>query len=424
MSAEKLSTFKSELAKYIPESEVAQVTHVVTSGAKGSFYQSLNGENFLDFSSGILTNSFGHGETEITNTLAEVFGSLGNIHGRQWSGTLDFYRRLFRFLPSQNYRAVTYGDGGGYSVDRCLTEIYYHLGKKKFNLVTFDCGFHGKTIGNKLTVNTHESCSFFQTHVVPPPYCYRCPFSKQREICDLACAETVKEKLLACRAQVFLFEPILGSAVIIPPKDYWRRIEAFCKAHEILMVADEVLVGGGRMGTFLASTYYEIEPDIIILTKGLANGLPLSVILFKKFLTENKWSRRKLNYSSTFMSVPALMAMSTKLLEKIERDNILTNVKSRGEQLMSGLKKLQTKFPIIGDVRGLGLIEAIEFVTADGSPNSQVCQKIFTAAEKNFLELITPTSHVLRLAPPLNVTSKEISLGLNLLERSFEHVCK
>ena len=421
MSAEKLSTFKSELAKYLPASELSTITHVVESG-KGCYYFDTTGKNFLDCSSGICTNSFGHVDDELTNTLAEV--SIGNVHGRQWRGSLDFYRRLFRFLPSQDYRVVVYGDGGGYSVDRCLTELYYHVGKKKFNLATFDGGFHGKTIGNKLTVNPYESCSFFQTHVVSPPYCYRCPFGKQCEKCDLACADELEKQLLANRAQVFIFEPILGSEVIVPPKNYWRRIEKFCRAHEILMVADEVLVGGGRVGSFLASTYYEIEPDIIILTKGLANGLPLSVILFKKFLTENEWSRRKLNYSSTFVSVPALMAVACKVLEKIERDNILDNVKARGEQLMSGLKDLQTKFPIIGDVRGLSLIAAIEFVTGDGSPNVEACRKIFMVAEQNGLELITPTSHILRLAPPLNVTGKEISLCLNLLERSFEHVCK
>lgn len=421
MSAEKLSTFKSELAKYIPESEVEALTHVVDSG-KGSFYRDISGRNYLDFSSGIFTNSFGSGDEELNDTLRKSFGVLSNIHGRPWSGALEFYQRLFRFMPSQEYRAVIYGDGGGYSIDRALYEIYYHFGKTQFNVTTFEGGFHGKTFGAKLAMNPYEECSFFKSNVVSPPYCYRCPFKKQRKSCDLACVEAVKEKLLACRTQVFLFEPILGSAVIIPPKDYWRRIEEFCKAHEILMVADEVLVGGGRIGTFLASTYYDTEPDIIILTKGIGNGLPLSVILSKKFLTEHKWSRRKLHYSSTFMSVPALMAMSTKLLEKIERENILTNVKSRGEQLMSGLKKLQTKFPIIGDVRGLGLIEAMEFVTVDGSPNSEACRKVFRAAEANGLELIEPTSHILRVAPPLNVTEEEITLGLSLLERSIESV--
>lgn len=423
MSAEKLSTFKSELAKYIPESEVEALTHVVDSG-KGSFYRDISGRNYLDFSSGVFTNTYGAGDQELNDTLRKIFGVLSNIHGRPWSGALEFYQRLFRLLPSQNYRAVTYGDGGGYSVDRVLYEIYYHFGKTQFNVTTFDGGFHGKTFGAKLAMNPNEECSFFKSHIVSPPYCYRCPFKKQRESCDLACVEAVKEKLLACRTQVFLFEPILGSAVIIPPKDYWRRIEEFCKAHEILMVADEVLVGGGRIGTFLASTYYEIEPDIIILTKGLANGLPLSIILFKKFLTEHKWSRRKLHYSSTFMSVPALMAVACKVLEKIERDDILANVTSRGEQLFRGMKLLQKKFPVIGDVRGFGLIVAMELVTVDDSPNSEACRKIFRAAEENGLELIEPTNHILRVAPPLNVTSEEISLCLNLLERSFEHVCK
>lgn len=417
MTAQNLDKFKKELSLYVPESEAAMINHVISSG-KGSFYQDIDGKTYLDFSSGIFTNSFGHGEIEITETLAKVFGSLGNIHGRQYIGALNFYRRLFRFLPSKNYRAVIFGDGGGYTVDRCLMELFYHFDKKKYKLATFAGGFHGKTIGAKLAVNPNESCSFFSSHVVPPPYCYRCPFVKKSKTCSLECANIVEENLLACRAQVFLFEPVLGSSVIVPPENYWKRIEKFCRTNKILMVADEVLVGGGRIGTFLASTHYKICPDVIILTKGLANGLPLSLMLLDKKFTENIYSRRILNYSSTFVSLPALMAVADKVLEKIERENILDNVKMRGVQLKQGLENLQKKFPIIGDVRAIGLMAAIEFVKDD------ISRKIFLAAEQNGLELILPTSNIVRLAPPLNISAEEIELGLKLLERSLQDVCK
>ena len=207
-----LTDFKDKLSFYVPPSELATITHVVVSG-KGSFYQDADGKNFLDFTSGIFTNTFGHGDEEIKQTLAKVFGSLGNIHGRQWIGAPDFYRRLFRFLPSKDYRVVAYGDGGGYTVDRCLTELFYHFGKKTFNLMTLAGGFHGKTIGNKFAVNPNESCSFFHTHISAPPYCYRCPFGKERTTCRLECATKLEEQLLQTQAQVFMFEPVLGGAV-------------------------------------------------------------------------------------------------------------------------------------------------------------------------------------------------------------------
>ena len=419
-----LNEFKNELALYMPESEVAAVTHIVDSG-KGSFYQDITGKQYLDFSSGIFTNNFGHGDAEITNTFSEIFGSLGNIHGRQWKGTLEVCRKLFKLLPSQNYQVIFYGDGGGYSCDRCLSELFYYFGKQKYNLVTFAGGFHGKTIGNKLSLDSNESANFFKVHTVSPPYCYRCPFGKNKNSCCFECVETLKKEMLNFKAQVFLFEPILGSSIIIPPKEYWQRVEKFCHDNEILMVADEVLVGGGRVGTFLASTYYGICPDVIILTKGLANGLPLSTILFNQKLTENKFSTRHLNYSSTFIGVPALIAVLGKILEKIERDDILENVKNRGKQFINGLKILQKKYPIIGEIRGIGLMAAIEIIKNDGTfiPDVEFTKKIFSAAEKNGLEIIVPTSHILRMAPPLNVTSTEIELGLNLIERSFENVC-
>lgn len=416
-----LTDFKDKLSFYVPPSELATITHVVVSG-KGSFYQDADGKNFLDFSSGIFSNNFGHGDKEITEILAKVFGSIGNIHGRQWIGAPDFYRRLFCFLPSKDYHVVAYGDGGGYTVDRCLTELFYHFGKRPFNLLTLAGGFHGKTIGNKLAVNPKESCSFFHTHTFPPPYCYRCPFGKERTTCRLECATKLEEQLLQTQAQVFMFEPVLGGAVIVPPTEYWQRIAKFCRAHSVILVADEVLVGGGRVGTFLASTHYGITPDAIFLTKGLADGLPLSVMLLKKELTDNPYSRRELNYSSTFVNVPALMAVASKVMEKLERDNIFANVRARSEQLLHGLKNLQKKFPIIGDVRGIGLIVGVEFIHSDKSPDAEVCRKVFKSAENNGLELILPTSNVLRFAPPLNITDEEIYLCLKLFERSLHDV--
>ena len=265
--------FCRELSRYVPLSE-ATVSKIVSSG-NGSYYTTIDGKTFLDFSSGIFTNTFGHGDKEIAGAVSRTLDSISNIHGRHWVGILELCRRLFRMIPYGGYRAVFWGDGGAYAVDRVLTELYYFFEKRQYSLATFDGGFHGKTQGCKMALDDKESSAFFRASKIPAPYCFRCPYGKKRGSCSMECVSYAEEKLTQCKTEVFLFEPVLGSAVIAPPADYWQRIQNFCRTNNILMVADEVLTAGGRTGTFTACEGYGITPDVLIMTKGLANGLPL-----------------------------------------------------------------------------------------------------------------------------------------------------
>ena len=416
--------FCRELKQYVPLSEAA-ASQIVLSG-NGSYYTTIDGRTFLDFSSGIYTNTFGHSNQEIAGAVYRTLCSVSNIHGRQWAGFLELCRRLFGMIPYGDYRAVFWGDGGAYAVDRALTELYYFFGKRKYSLAAFDGGFHGKTQGCKMALDDKESSAYFSTSKIPAPYCFRCPCGKSKGICSMECVSYSEEKLAQCKADVFLFEPVLGSAVIVSPSDYWQRIQDFCRANNILMVADEVLTAGGRTGTFTACEGYGITPDVLIMTKGLANGLPLSAMLIKPSLAENPFSSRAFNYSSTFMGVPALMAAASEVLRKIESENIIANVKHRGSQLAKGLAEIQGRFPeVIGDVRSIGLMAAVEFVKDDdmSAPDYDMGKKVFASAENNGLELI-PSGHVIRLGPPLNITAEDMSLGLRLLEKSIKEAMK
>lgn len=414
--------WQNELSKYIPETEASHITHIVKEG-RGSFYTDVEGRTYLDFSSGIFTNSFGHGDPELAETLSEAFLSLANIHGRHWEGEIAAYRKLFKYLPDDDYRVVPFGDGGAYTVDRCLMEIFYALGGRPYGLATFMGGFHGKTVGARLSMARVDSV-FFSSSVIPAPYCYRCPCGKSSGACGMECADLAVRRLLECGAEVFLLEPVLGSAVIVPPEGYWQKLEAACRSYGILLLADEVLTGGGRTGYYLASTGLGLKPDGILLSKGLANGLPQSMMILRKDLLCHGWAAEAGHFHATYMGVPAMMAVVAKVLDKMERERILDNVKARGRQLLAGLKELKRQFPErIGDVRGMGLMAAVELVKdpASKEPDPALGQAVFQRAEENGLELIGG-GHILRMGPPQNVSESEIALGLQLLERSFQEV--
>ncbi len=414
--------WQNELSKYIPEDEVSHITHIVKEG-RGSFYTDVEGRTYLDFSSGIFTNSFGHGDSELAEALFEAFLSLSNIHGRHWEGEAAVYKKLFEHLPSKDYRVIPFGDGGAYTVDRCLMEIFYALGERPYRLATFNGGFHGKTVGARLSMASAASV-FFISSTIPTPYCYRCPCGKSSGLCEMECADLAIRRLLECDAEVFLMEPVLGSAIIIPPEGYWKKLELACRSYGILLLADEVLTGGGRTGHYIASTGLGLRPDGILLSKGLANGLPQSMMLLRKDLINHLRAAEAGHFHATYMGVPAMLAIADKVLDKIEREQILDNVIARGRQLLSGLKELARYFPEqIGDVRSIGLMAAVELVKDPISKEPDIAfgQAVFQRAEENGLELIAG-GHILRIGPPLNVSESEIDLGLKLLERCFQEV--
>jgi 4-aminobutyrate aminotransferase/(S)-3-amino-2-methylpropionate transaminase len=238
----------------------------------------------------------------------------------------------------------------------------------------------------------------------------------------MCCVKEICDKLKKKKTKAIIFEPIQGAGVIIPPQGFWQEIYEFCKENKIIMFADEVLTAGGRTGYFLASYgYYNITPDIISITKGLANGRPLSVLCQREFITDNQYAKRKQERSSTFASHPTNMAVATKCLELIEKENILANVRTLGNTLANYINKLKDKYENLGDSRSIGLMAGLEFVNTkkDKIPNYELCQKIFERARYNGLETIQ-SGNILRLAPPLNITKKDLLKGLDIIENSIK----
>ena len=410
-----------QLKKYLPEGCVRDDDPVPMKG-EGCKYQDENGKEYLDFSSGIFTNTFGHGCRELNRAGSRQADLLANIHGRHSAAELYFYQRLFPYLPADDYKAIPYNDGG-YAIDRGITDIINYYGKKRIGIGAFRNGFHGKTQAVKLLINETEEATFFHNFLMDFPNCYRCPCGRQREQCHMECLQCAIYKLEENEARAIIFEPIQGAGIIIPPKGYWQSLYSYCKSHGILMFADEVLTGGGRTGSYLASSCFEIVPDMIAITKGLANGKPLSLLLERDFMTHNQYAVRPLERSSTFAAHPESLAVAEKVLEILEREHIIENVCSLGVVLREELLAMAEAFECIGEVRSMGLMAAIEFVTDKGSrePFTSMGTAVFHKCRENGLETIS-TGHILRIGPPLNIGKKELLECLKLLEKSISQV--
>ena len=407
-----------ELKKYLPEGCIHDGDHIPVRGS-GCWYQDANGKQYLDFSSGIFTNSFGHGCARLIEASHMQSELLANIHGRHSEAELRFYQRLFPHLPAGDYRAIPYNDGG-YTIDRGITDIINFYDKKRIAIGAFRGGFHGKTQAAKLLINETERAALFDNFQMDYPNCFRCPWKRKRDICGMECAVSVCRELEMREAEAIIFEPIQGSGVIIPPKNFWKIVGDFCRRQGILMFADEVLTGGGRVGCYLASSYFGIVPDMIALTKGLANGKPLSVLLEREYITRNRYAMRRMERSSTFAAHPEALAVAAELLFLLKKDNILENVRNRGSDLEQGLLAIEERFSSIGDVRCIGLMAALEFVkNKEGKePDEEMGRRVLQRCRENGLETIS-SGHIIRLAPPLVINKSEIDMGISILEKSI-----
>lgn len=410
----------AKIQQYTPTG-YCQNEDIVVATAQGCRFTDISGKEYLDFTSGIFTNTFGHCFKPLIEKEIEQINKCDNIHNRRSLAELELYQALQMFMPDESYKFIPYNDGG-YAVDRALSDIINYYNKERIPIAAFRGGFHGKTMGTKLTINETAKAALFENFQLEYPNCYRCPWKKKRSNCGMICVQKTCEKLKEKGAKAIIFEVIQGAGVIIPPQGFWQKIADFCQHNNIVMFADEVLTAGGRTGYFLASYgLYHIKPDVISITKGLANGRPLSVICEKKYITENQYAKRIGERSSTFASHPVNMAVAAKNLECLRQYDIFANVQKMGDILSKELAKIKSCHQEIGDVRSVGLMGAIEFVKTQESqePYTELCRKIFYQARLNGLETIL-SGHILRLAPPLNITQKDLLEGMQILALSIK----
>jgi 4-aminobutyrate aminotransferase/(S)-3-amino-2-methylpropionate transaminase len=239
------------------------------------------------------------------------------------------------------------------------------------------------------------------------------------------CASLVRKHIAEKpNVSALVFEPVLGAAgVIVPPPGYWEQIAEACRANGVLLVADEVLTGGGRTGTFLASEALGIEPDLVVLSKGMANGFPFAVLAGRAELLRSPDAAKAGSYASTYASNPLGIAAARATLGVIERDRLTERVRELGASLDERLRALRERYEQLGDVRGAGLLAGLEFVTdkASRTPAPDIARDVYTTA----LDLGLRTSvggHIIRLAPPFTLTDAQLDDGVRILAEAIERV--
>jgi len=306
---------------------------------------------------------------------------------------------------------------------------------KRPAIIAFEDAFHGRTMMTlALTSKTHPYKGGFapfpgEVYRVPFAYCYRCSYNLKYPSCDLFCArhleDTFKRVVANEEVAAVIAEPVMGEGgFIAPPPDYFKVLIELCHKHGILFIADEVQSGFGRTGRMFASEHYGIEPDLIVTAKSLGGGLPLAAVTGRAEIMDAPAAG---GLGGTFAGNPLSCAAALATLDLFEKTNLLARANELGDRFQRRAREWQRRWPIVGDVRGLGGMQAIELVKSPESktPATDETKQITQYCYEHGLITITAGSYsnVIRILVPLVATNEQIDEGLGVLESALAAVC-
>ncbi|WP_017572537.1 aspartate aminotransferase family protein [Nocardiopsis halotolerans] len=405
--------------------EAAFGRRVFTSG-NGSTLTDMDGGTYVDLAAGALTQSLGHAHPETVEALSAQAQRLWNVHDSAFPERAELCELLARLLPSE-LDTYAFFSTGAEAVEAALRLVQRTAPPERNRIGALRHGFHGKTMGARMLVHWDVGTQSFAGNSVLgyAPHCYRCPLELEHPSCELRCASLVRRHIAEKpNVSALVFEPVQGAAgVITPPPGYWETVARACRDNGVLLVADEVLTGGGRTGSFLASEEVGVRPDLVVMAKGTANGFPFSVLAGPRELMHHPAASEPGAYASTYGGNPLGVAAATATLGVVEREALAARAKELGAVVGERLTRMRDRFPSVGDVRGLGLLHGVEFVRGHASrePAPETAREVYRAA----LDLGVRTAlggHVIRLSPPLNIDEGTLDSALDSLERALERV--
>jgi len=405
---------------------------LVVESAHGSVVTDVDGNRFIDFSSGIAVLSTGSTHPKVVAAAKTQLDKF--IH---FSYT-DFYyenlvtlaEKLCELAPGEGEKKVYWGNSGAEANEAAMKLARNYTKRPLF--LAHSGGFHGRTMGALSLTGSkpiQRKGSFPMVPEVvhfPFPYCYRCPWRQTFPECDYYCVDYFKEQYLDKFVPVedvaaYFFEPFQGEGgYVIPPPGFFKKM-SFLRKEGVLFVADEVQTGVGRSGKFFAVERFGLEPDVISFAKGIASGFPLGGIIAASEIMDS-WTPGQ--HASTFGANPVAVEAALATLEVISSERLMENAVKMGSVAMRRFKEMRERYEIVGDVRGKGLFIGVEIVKDKKSKERgvQEAQAVTRACFKDGLILILAGRNTLRVIPPLNVAREELEEGLDVIEGAITKV--
>jgi 4-aminobutyrate aminotransferase len=403
---------------------------LVAKRGRGTRVEDVDGNEFLDFAAGIAVTSTGHCHPEVVKAIQQQAAELIHMSGTDfyYEGLVELAERVSAVAPMRGPHRFYYGNSGAEAVECALKLARYYTGRQ--NVIAFFGAFHGRTMGAlSLTASKPQQKRRFAplvpgvTHV-RYPYAYRgCSGGAQaEEAFALGCARYIEEKLFKTvlppeEVAAIFVEPIQGEGgYVVAPTVFMQELRRICDRHGILLVADEVQSGAGRTGKWWAIEHTGVEPDMVCMAKGIASGMPLGICMTRAEIMDWKPG----SHASTFGGNPVSIAAALATMNVLEREGI-ANAAKVGDAMLTRLRDWPAKLPLVGDVRGRGLMIGLEIVKdqATREPAPMLRDRSVDLAFERGLLILGCGETSIRLAPPLVVHQGEADCALEILEESI-----
>jgi 4-aminobutyrate aminotransferase len=394
---------------------------LVCARGSGAVIEDVDGNLFLDFTAGIAVTATGHCHPDVVAAIQDQAAKLIHMSGTDfyYQPQIDLAQRLAEVAPGVSPKRVFFTNSGAESLEAALKLARWYTGRSR--AIAFFGAFHGRTYGamslsgSKLVHRRGFSPLVPDIHHVAfPRSCKECA----DVVAGCACVKHIEETVLKRTAPpeevaAIFVEPIQGEGgYFVSPPGFLPALRDLCDRHRILLVFDEVQSGMGRTGKMFAAEHWDVEPDIICLAKGIASGMPLGAIIARDSVMD--WPPG--SHASTFGGNPVSCRAALATLDLLQREYI-ANAAARGEQLRQGLQRMQQRFAEVGDVRGLGLMTAVDVVKdrAGGVLDPALRDELVQAAFQRGLLLLGCGESAVRFCPPLCVTAEQVETALAIL---------
>ena len=404
--------------------------------AEGAMLEDVDGNRFIDFTGGIGCVNVGHRAPEVVDELKKQLDQFLHVSVQvtPYESYIRVAERLNALTPGRFPKKTILLNTGAEAVENAVKIARAHTGRQ--GIIVFEDAFHGRTVmAMAMTSKTHPYKAGFgalpgDVYRIPYAYCYRCSYSLKYPSCDLFCArhmeDTFKRVVASEDVAAVIAEPVLGEGgFIAPPSDYYRVLAEICRKHGVLFIADEVQSGFGRTGTLFACEQYGIEPDILISAKSLGGGLPLGAVTGRAEIMDAPGPG---GLGGTFAGNPMSCAAALAVLDLFERTDLLRRANEIGTKFQTRARAWQKHWPLIGDVRGLGAMQAIELVRSQEmrEPAPEETKQVMDYCYKHGLITLTAGSYsnVVRLLVPLIISDEQMNEGLDVLEAALHSIAE
>jgi 4-aminobutyrate aminotransferase/(S)-3-amino-2-methylpropionate transaminase len=409
-------------------------TPVFAARSEGAVIEDVDGNRYLDFAGGIGCLNTGHRPPEVDSAIREQLEKYLHLcfSVTPYEGYVAVAEKLNALAPGKFPKKTLLVNSGAEALENAVKIARAYT--KRPAVIVFNDAFHGRTMMTlALTSKTHPYKAGFEpfpgdVYRIPYAYCYRCSYGLTYPSCRMTCANALEDAFKRVVAPesvaAVIAEPVLGEGgFVIPPKEFYPIISEICRKYGILFIADEVQSGIARTGKYFAIEHYGVEPDLITSAKSLGGGLPLAAVTGRAEIMDAAGVG---GLGGTFGGNPLSCASALAALDIIEKDGLLARSTHLGRKFEERARVWQKQFAIVGDVRGLGAMGAIELVKdqATREPHAEATKKIAQHCYEHGLITITAGTYgnVMRILVPLVVTDEQFDEGLDVLEAALTHV--